>query len=245
MQSHLVIRLYAPLASWGQAAVGGTRPTSVNPTRSALIGLLGAALGVRRDDAIQQDILQQSVLFAVKQLMPTCLLRDFHTIQVPSKGKQKLLTRKMELDVKDLNTILSSRDYRCDGLWVAAITLTSNAQYTLEVLKHALIRPHYHLYLGRKSCPLAAPLFPKIIRTETLKEALDSEFPPLTASIKQDGFLLGKRKMVTYLWEGEANGLGVIADDITMSQSWDDPISRGRWQFKQRKQYQWTNLEIQ
>ncbi|MGQ3892057.1 type I-E CRISPR-associated protein Cas5/CasD [Legionella sp. CNM-4043-24] len=245
MPSHLVIRLYAPLASWGQAAVGGTRPTSVNPTRSALIGLLGAALGVHRDNAIQQDILQQSVSFAVKQLMPTCLLRDFHTIQVPSKGKQKFFTRKMELDVKDLNTILSSRDYRCDGLWVVAITLTPNAQYTLETLMYALIRPKNHLYLGRKSCPLAVPLSPKIIQTETLKEALDSEFPPLSGSIKQDDFLLGKSQMVTYLWEGEVNSLGVIADDIAMSQSWDDPISRDRWQFKQRKQYQLTNLEIE
>ncbi len=50
MTEYLVFRLYAPLASWGEAAVGESRPTATYPGRGAIIGLLGAALGVRRDD---------------------------------------------------------------------------------------------------------------------------------------------------------------------------------------------------
>ncbi|MEX2322042.1 MAG: CRISPR-associated protein Cas5, partial [Saccharospirillum sp.] len=37
----LVFRLYGPLASWGNTAVGGVRPTLAMPTRSAILGMLG------------------------------------------------------------------------------------------------------------------------------------------------------------------------------------------------------------
>nr|WP_284509571.1 CRISPR-associated protein Cas5 [Salinivibrio costicola] len=48
MRDYLVFRLYGPLASWGEPAVGGDRPTSAYPSRSAVLGLLGAALGIKR-----------------------------------------------------------------------------------------------------------------------------------------------------------------------------------------------------
>ena len=49
MNAYLVFRLYGPLASWGMPAVGGDRPTAAQPTRSALLGLLAAGLGIKRD----------------------------------------------------------------------------------------------------------------------------------------------------------------------------------------------------
>ncbi len=58
------------MASWGQAAVGGDRPTGVAPSRSALLGLLGAALGIKRDEEERLRALQNSVLFAVKHCVP-------------------------------------------------------------------------------------------------------------------------------------------------------------------------------
>ena len=45
MPRYVVFRLAAPLASFGEVAVGERRPTADRPTRSAVIGLLGAALG--------------------------------------------------------------------------------------------------------------------------------------------------------------------------------------------------------
>ena len=38
MKDYLVFRLYGPMASWGQAAVGGDRPTDIQPSRSAVLG---------------------------------------------------------------------------------------------------------------------------------------------------------------------------------------------------------------
>ncbi len=44
MDNYLVFQLYAPLAAWGGQAVGQERPSDDHPSRSALLGLLAAAL---------------------------------------------------------------------------------------------------------------------------------------------------------------------------------------------------------
>ena len=50
----LLFRLYGPLASWGEIAVGESRHTAVYPSKSALLGLLAASLGIRRDEEERQ-----------------------------------------------------------------------------------------------------------------------------------------------------------------------------------------------
>ncbi|WDE04936.1 type I-E CRISPR-associated protein Cas5/CasD [Thalassomonas viridans] len=239
MKAYLVFRLYGPLASWGQAAVGGDRPTGMLPTRSAILGLLGAALGIRRDDDAALQALQQSVQLAIKQTVPGVLLRDYHTTQVPGQNKKvRHRTRKSELseDKQKLNTILSGRDYRCDGLWIVAISLTDKASVSLAQLQAALLTPAFPLCLGRKSCPLALPVMPKVLEPGNLKAALDTEFPPLSRSEKQDRFLLGANNWVTYYWEGDEQALG--EQEVMTTHPWDEPVSRTRWQFKQGTRYQ-------
>tara|TARA_R110002153_G_scaffold228568_1_gene381528 strand:- start:2386 stop:3132 length:747 start_codon:yes stop_codon:yes gene_type:complete len=237
MKEYLVFRLYGPLASWGQAAVGGDRPTGLQPTRSAILGLLGAALGIKREQESQLHALQTSVKIAVKQSVPTSLLRDYHTTQVPSHSNKLIhRTRKSELSEDKLNTILSSRDYRCDGLWIIAISLTDETSCNLAELQQALSTPVYSLSLGRKSCPLAIPVTPKIVQVEKLKQALDTEFPPLTTSHKEDQFRLNANGWVSYFWEGAMDEF--VETGVITTQPWDEPISRDRWQFKQRVMHQ-------
>ena len=49
---YCVFRLYAPLCSWGEIAVGGERRSAFHPSKSAIIGLIAAAMGLEREDAI-------------------------------------------------------------------------------------------------------------------------------------------------------------------------------------------------
>lgn len=249
MKEFLVFRLYGPLASWGQAAVGGDRPTGLHPTRSAILGLLGAALGITREQAEQLQALQNSVNIAVKQTVPTSLMRDYHTTQVPSQKKGVVhRTRKSELSENKLNTILSSRDYRCDGVWIISVYLKQDAVYTLDQLKQALETPVYLLSLGRKSCPLAAPMMPKIVKTTTLKQALDTNFPSLLATEKEElvnneeRIRLNANGWVSYFWEGDKGEFS--EQGVITTQPWVEPINRERWQFKQRVMHQVTLKEI-
>jgi len=239
MKEYLVFRLYGPMASWGQAAVGGDRPTGVQPTRSALLGLLGAALGIKRDEEQRLSWLHRSVLVAVKQCAPSSLVRDYHTTQVPShRNKIVHRTRKNELSENKLNTILSSRDYRCDGLWVVAVRSAPSAEYSLAQLRSALLEPVYALSLGRKSCPPALPLAPKIVECENLKSALDADFPALMRSNREDSLWLNASGRVTYFWEGDKSEIEHV--NVLTTEPWDEPVSRTRWQFKQRVLHQFS-----
>ncbi|MFC3284070.1 type I-E CRISPR-associated protein Cas5/CasD [Litchfieldella rifensis] len=243
MMDYLVFRLYAPLASWGEAAVGETRPTATYPGRAAILGLLGAALGIKRDDDTGQQMLNDSVRVAVKQRSPGTLMRDYHTAQVPAaQSKMTYRTRRDELSAprRIINTILSSRDYRCDGLWTVAVWLKPGASLALDALQAALLRPRYTLYLGRKACPLGAPLAPQRIEAGCLREALDAAFPVLVGKDeKTEQKALRLPDNVVYCWEGQADLLDGEGNEsgVESSDTWDAPLNRRRWQFGPRVEF--------
>ena len=173
----LVFQLQAALASWGEVAVGEYRGSREHPGASALIGLLGAALGVRRDDEAAHAALRDGYAFAVGVVTAGQLLRDYHTAQVPGRTSLKgrpHQTRRDELSVPkhELNTILSTRDYRQNAAWVVATQAVAAAPYPLADLALALREPRFVLYLGRKCCPPAAPLAPQLAEAASAHVAI-------------------------------------------------------------------------
>ena len=177
MQTWLLFQLYGPMASWGEVAVGEARGTETHPGRSALIGLLAAALGIRRDDEDRLHKLSASFRFAVEVRSSGHFLRDYHTAQVPVQSalkKHPARTRRDELLVpKDkLGTILSSRDYRCDAFYRILVEATEQTEWTLDKLEAALLEPIFPLYLGRKSCPVSLPLAPRLVEAPSVVMAL-------------------------------------------------------------------------
>jgi CRISPR system Cascade subunit CasD len=228
MRSYLLFRLYGPMAAWGDIAVGEYRPSFAHPSKSAIVGLLAAALGIRREEEERQNSLAQSCSFAVRVDSMGILLRDYHTTQVPSAKKGIVHnTRRSELATNDLNTILSSRDYRCDSAYTVAITVTETSHYTAEQLAGALATPVFTLYLGRKSCPLSLPLQPQIVRAASLREAFES-LPPASelSSIAPAG------DAMVFWDDGMVSGL----DRQQVITRRDAPRSRKRWQFTERRE---------
>ncbi|MDP2211517.1 MAG: type I-E CRISPR-associated protein Cas5/CasD [Candidatus Aquicultor sp.] len=229
MQDYLIFRLYGPLAAWGDIAVGEYRPSFAHPSKSAIIGLLAAALGIRRDEAERQKSLAEACSFAVRVDAMGTLLRDYHTSQVPSAKKGIThYTRRSELAVDGLNTILSSRDYRCDAAYTVAISMRKGAAFTAQQLADALLKPIFTLYLGRKSCPLALPLQPRVVSAATLRDALatvifdDDELP---------GIIQGSHASI--YWEEEQTS-GFEREHVITRR--DAPLSRTRWQFGERRE---------
>jgi CRISPR system Cascade subunit CasD len=81
MTAFLSFAIYAPLSSWGEIAVGEVRDSLDRPTRSAVLGLVGAALGVDRDDSEALSALESNYGVAVHSLTTGSALRDYHTVQ--------------------------------------------------------------------------------------------------------------------------------------------------------------------
>lgn len=236
MIEFLTFQLYGPLVSWGDIAVGEVRRSANYPSKSALIGLLGAALGINRDQEKEQKNLVQAYQFGIKLLSAGSLLQDYHTTQtVTSPKKRPYLTRREALmaDAKQVHTILSTREYRCDALSVVAVQTIENPLYSLAAIRDALLAPKYHLYLGRKSCPLALPLRPQLCQAFDVKEALDRA-DDNRLKLWKKGLKLDAKKQVIYYWEGESVHL---KPQFTITR-YDQPINRHRWQFSPRDENQ-------
>lgn len=251
MARFLCFRLHGPLASWGETAVGERRPTSPHPSRSAILGLVAGALGARREDADALQQLDDAIGFASRTDAPGELLFDFHTAQGPD---EKLLraeercarkansqwhrpaTRRAELAFPkaELKTLLSTREYRVDGLWTVALWLRAEAPspWTLESLAQALARPRFVPYLGRKSCPLDVPMEPQIV------EAADPVNAMAGAAFGSDTFLAVVKRAgsgkATVRWQDSWPGL---QPDQTARRR-DRVLARGRWQFTDRIEHQ-------
>ncbi|HOX57830.1 MAG TPA: type I-E CRISPR-associated protein Cas5/CasD [Verrucomicrobiota bacterium] len=238
MTCFLVFRLYGPMASWGDIAVGEVRPSYTYPSKSAILGLVAAALHIDREQEEMHRNLATAYGFAVRVESMGVPLVDFHTVQVPSSGtgrnRRTSTTRRAELCTLSrdkLNTILSRRDYRMDAL--ASVALWSRVTappYRLAEVRSALERPGYVLYLGRKSCPLALPLEAQEIQAPSVRDAFAAaqfaEFDGL-------GRIHPSGPPVLFWEDGAEAGLSARQT----SERRDVPLSRRRWQFDTRREH--------
>src|SRR5690625_542402 len=74
----ILMKLSGPLQSWGTGSHFETRHTDLHPSKSAIIGMIAASMGLRRDEDEQIKKLNQ-LDFAVRVDQPGKLLRDYHT----------------------------------------------------------------------------------------------------------------------------------------------------------------------
>ena len=241
MTEYLVFRLYGAFSSWGDVAVGEVRPSADRPTRSAILGLVAAALGIRRDEEDRHMGLSGSLGLGVLVTSVGRPLTDYHTVQVPpsgsSKRPKKYATRSEELTGRhrsELRTILSRREYRMDSLAdVAAWSRVPDPHFALGSIANALGRPALVPYLGRKSCPLALPMQPRVVSASSLVEAFAAArfASPAGFAPHPPG---GRRTL--YWDEGGEPGVPIERTEIRR----DSPVSRRRWQFEVRREHHAT-----
>ena len=238
MTAFLVMQLYGPMAAWGEQAVGQVRRSAAHPSKSAVLGLCAAAMGIKREDEDQQNALATSLRFGTEVLAVGSLIKDYHTTQVPPKRTKvhHLYTRKDELAEPDLGTILSSREYRQDALFKAVLWQADGEREKLDEIADKLKQPHYHLYLGRKSCPLALPLNPKLIEVASLSDAC-AEYPAPLFAENVAAIRRLRNEQGSLYWEAcEHSGMDESEHDMKVLR-YDQPLSRKRWQFTSRDEY--------
>lgn len=158
--SVLALRLGGPLQSWGSSQrLERHRRTEHFPTKSGVVGLLAAALGRRRTEAVD-DL--SALRFGVRIDRPGEVIRDFHTLSslfdekgrfAPMEGR--LPTATGGFRSKETSTRITFRHYLSDACFVAGL---EGDAHLLAALDEALSRPVFPLYLGRRSCPADGPL---------------------------------------------------------------------------------------
>lgn len=163
--STLLLRLAGPMQSWGTDSKFDVRRTQREPSKSGVIGLVAAALGISRQD--RQALATLACLrFGVRVDREGTLLRDYHTAHT-EKG----------------SAYVTNRYYLADAVFVAGLEGEDGA--LLEKIGEALASPAFPLYLGRRSCPPTGRVFLGISHKH-LEEALRENAPPSACRLVLD-----------------------------------------------------------
>lgn len=233
MSSYLVFQLYGPMQSWGGPAVGEIRSSGARPSRSALLGLLAAVLGVRRDNETKHEQMAEAYGLAVRPLTAGGRMTDYHTSQCGKRRSKRAY--RVRLDEvggllardEDAATNLSRREYLTDAAFAVCVwSQVAAPPFTLAEIEKGLIEPVFAPYLGRKSCPPALPFEPQRGEFEGPVQALLGYNPKINIKSLLSLDALPPREVYLPPQDSPAQG-----EDLTVT---DEPLSRTRRQFAHR-----------
>ncbi|SER20452.1 type I-E CRISPR-associated protein Cas5/CasD [Actinokineospora terrae] len=197
----LLLRLAAPLQSWGDSSAFNRRDTAGRPTKSGVIGLLAAAQGRARTDSIT-DLGELSLGVRVDQ--PGTLLRDYHTVSdyrgTPLLSASLTTNGAQKSTGPAKHTHITHRFYLQDAVFLVAV---HGPRDLVGTLRHALAHPAFPLALGRRSCVPTQPLL------------LDDDTQPtITAALTTTAWLASDHARQQVTRDGDAPAFVHLATTI-------------------------------
>lgn len=163
----LMLRLVGPMQSWGTTSRFDERDTSKEPSKSGVLGLVAAALGVDRENWADLEPLCQ-LRMGVRHDRPGVPKRDYQTAQrvISADGS------------KVHDTAVTTRHYLADAAFL--VGLSGDDRALLDRIHAALADPVWPLALGRKSYVPSEPIWmPGAVVDADLRTAL-IEWPAIT-----------------------------------------------------------------
>lgn len=143
----LLLRLTGPMQSWGTTSRFDQRDTGKEPSKSGVIGLIAAAMGIDRDEKwIVLEPLARLVM-GVRHDRPGIPKRDYQTAQhIISADRSKIH-----------ETAVTTRDYLADAAFLVGLECEDRS--LLKRIYTALQNPVWTLALGRKSYVPSEPIW--------------------------------------------------------------------------------------
>jgi CRISPR system Cascade subunit CasD len=153
----LTLLLDSPMQSWGHTSRFDRRTTALHPTRSGVLGIIAAAMGVDKyssDEIAQIQRLEPLRITTVAlgrrdqqgQKLPMRRLEDYHTVTGIRRASGKV--------ARD-STVQTYRHYLLDACFGV---LLEGPDVLLEEIAKALKDPKWGVWFGRKSCLPASPV---------------------------------------------------------------------------------------
>ena len=227
--------LDAPLQSWGVDSRFQRRGTGAHPSKSAVLGMLAAALGIDKHAPEESGRLEP--LRALR--LTTCRvprpgahgagalvgrLTDYHTIGggYGLDNDRGYLSTPRKAGGGPFGTVVTQREYLTDAVFVAILEGT---RATLETVARALDDPVWGVWLGRKCCLPATPVRATVhADTQTaLKQCLEK-------------LALPAAKLGDFDRNLEVGHAEISADDRAVVDAMaDEPVSFGRREHVSRR----------
>ncbi len=151
----ILLKFSGPMQSWGTDSHFEIRHTDLHPSKSAVLGLVAASLGWRRDDGRIATLNRFS--FAVRVDQPGSMLKDYHTAHKPEVKNGGIISYR---------TYVTTRYYLQDAVFVVALGISESSDAD-EIIK-ALRSPYFQPYMGRRSLPLPMDFLLDVINGDPL-----------------------------------------------------------------------------
>lgn len=170
---YLALLLDAPLQSWGFASRFQRRTTGLHPTKSGVLGMICAAMGVAKGTDAERKLLPQLAALnmtsiaiprvvggshpGMAEAVPVRRLEDFHTV---------LNTRRASGKLND-DPVVTRRQYLLDARF--GVILSGDRALLLRIAG-ALEDPVWGVWFGRKSCIPSEPIYRGLFTTRAEAE---------------------------------------------------------------------------
>lgn len=160
------LHLQGPMMSFGDAGFGQLRDAGGFPSRSAVLGIVAAAAGIRRNDERLLELHSKCRVHvaAVRAGSPGV---DYHIVR-PFRGYEEDSLHLQRRPAEDVSSVITYREYLYDAHFIAVVECRD--EHYAEWCRTHLRDPLFVSYLGRRSCPPATPLLPGKIQGQTLQE---------------------------------------------------------------------------
>lgn len=169
----LLLRLQGPMQSWGTTSRFDERDTQLEPSKSAVLGLVCAALGRDRHEPVDDLAALRMGVRVDREGVP---MRDYQTatgVVIAASGKADLE-----------RTVVSPRYYLSDAVFLVGL---EGDRALLERIHAALKCPVWPLALGRKGFTPSPPVYlPGGLVEQALEPAL-THWPYLLAGASPEG----------------------------------------------------------
>lgn len=192
MPKHLILRLEAPLMSFGGETIDANGVVRDFPARSMIAGLLGNALGYERNEGDRLERFQERLVCGAVRVRDGTRIRDYQTARLAAKDRgwttrgapegRNRSSSSFKPDqeqerrtgiVERAQTHERLRDADADALILVALRLEpANDAPTLDAIATALDRPERPLFIGRKPFLPSRPLFLKSVEAKDVLAAL-------------------------------------------------------------------------
>jgi CRISPR system Cascade subunit CasD len=168
-KSTILLRLESPMQSWGDGSRFQLRRTADAPTKSAVFGMILCAGGIQRHEADGHLDRLRPLRFGVRIDRPGVRGWDYHTAGAGYGILSAEGVVKRTASTGEPETLLSRREYLFDASFVAG--LEGDPALIAEIAAW-LADPVWPVFLGRKCCVPASPVFAGIVQDTALLDAL-------------------------------------------------------------------------
>lgn len=177
----LVLRLDAPLVSFGAPAIDQNGVVQAFPALSMLTGLIANALGWEHRDIDQIEGLQERLRYAARIDRRGEAVVDYQTVDLamewmlPENAGWTTRGRvAYRAGASGGGTHQRYRHYRADSVHTLALTLVGGEPPSPDEAAEALREPARPLFIGRKCCLPAAPVLLDVVDGTSLVSVLAS-----------------------------------------------------------------------